>query len=145
LEDQPHFAGEKYERIACAVDLTDLSEHTLRFAVDFAKAWEATLTVIHASNWVVGADADKGMLSESRRKTLLDTAKGEALALLRAVGCDADLRVGFGRPEDFVPEIAREVGADMLIVGRRTGQDGGGLGPHGHDLIRSSPCPVLSV
>ncbi len=145
LEDQPHFAGEKYERIACAVDLTEHSEHTLRFAVDFAKAWDATLTVVHASTWLIGADADNGMLSDTMRKRLLDTSKGEAVALLRAVGCDADLRVGFGRPEDFVPKTLREIGADMLIAGRRTGKDGGGLGSHGHDLIRSSPCPVLSV
>jgi nucleotide-binding universal stress UspA family protein len=145
LEDQPHFAGEKYDRIACAVDLTEHSEHTLRFAVDFAKAWDATLTVVHASTWLVGADMDDGLLPEAMRKRLLDTSKGEAVALLRTVGCDADLRVGLGRPEDVVPNTLREISADMLIVGRRTGKDGGGLGPHGHDLIRSSPCPVLSV
>lgn len=144
LQDQPHFAGEKYERIACALDLTEHSEQTLRFAIDFAKAWDATLTVVHASTWLIGADADGGMLSDAMRKKLLDTSKGEAVALLRALGCDADLRVGFGRPEDFVPKTVREVSADMLIVGRRTGE-GGGLGAHGHDLIRSSPCPVLSV
>jgi nucleotide-binding universal stress UspA family protein len=79
------------------------------------------------------------------RKRLLDTSKGKAVALLNSVGCDADLRVGFGRPEDFVPEAARELSADLLIAGRRTGQDGGGLGSHGYELIRSSPCPVLSV
>lgn len=145
LEDQPHFAGEKYERIACALDLADHSEHTLRFAVDFAKAWDAKLTVVHASTWLTGADAADGMLPDTMRKRLLDTSKGEAVALLRAVGCDADLRVGFGRPEDFVPQTVREVGAEMLITGRRTVEEGGGLGPHGHELIRSSPCPVLSV
>jgi len=145
LEDQPPFAVHKYERIACAVDLTAHSEHTLRFAVDFAKAWNAKLTVVHASTWLIGADADNGMLSDAIRKRLLDTSKGEAVALLRAVGCDADLRVGFGRPEDFVPKTVREVDADMLITGRRTGKDGGGLSSHGHDLIRSAPCPVLSV
>lgn len=145
LEDQPHFAGQKYERIACALDLTEHSEHTLRFAVDFAKAWDATLTVVHASNWLVGADADKGLLPDTMRKRLLDTSKGEAVALLRAVGCDADLRVDFGRPEDLVPKAVRELSADLLIAGRRTGKAGGGLGPHGHALIRSSPCPVLSV
>jgi nucleotide-binding universal stress UspA family protein len=145
LEDQPHFAGETYERIACALDLNEHSEPTLRFAIDFAKAWEAKLTVIHASNWLVSADADNGMLTETMRKTLLDTSKAKANALLSAVGCDADLRVGLGRPEDFVPETAREIGADMLITGRRAGLDGGGFGPHGHALIRSSPCPVLTV
>lgn len=145
LEEQRHFAGEKYERIACALDLTEHSEHTLRFAVDFAKAWDAKLTVVHASTWLVGADADDGMLPEMMRQRLLDTSKGEAVALLRAVGGDADLRVGFGRPEDFVPETVRELSADLLITGRRTGKNGGGLGSHGHDLIRSSPCPVLSV
>jgi nucleotide-binding universal stress UspA family protein len=144
LEDQPHF-GDKYERIACAVDLTEHSEHTLRFAMDFAKAWNATLTVVHASTWLVGVDEKNGMLPETMRKRLLDTSKGEVVALLRAVGCDADLRVGFGRPEDFVPETARELGADLLVTGRRTGRNGGGLGAHGLDLIRSSPCPVLSV
>lgn len=145
LEDQPHFAGEKYERIVCALDLTEHSEHTLRFAVDFAKTWGATLTVVHASTWLVGADADKGLLPDTMRKRLLDTSKGEAVALLRTVGCAADLRVDFGRPEDLVPKAVRELSADLLIAGRRTGKAGGGLGPHGHALIRSSPCPVLSV
>lgn len=145
LEDQPHFAGEKYERIACSVDLTEHSAHTLRFAVDFAKSWNAKLTVVHASTWLVGADADDGMLPDTMRKRLLDTSKGEAVELLRSVGCDADLRVGFGRPEDFVPETARELNADLLVAGRRMDKNGGGLGVHGYDLIRSSPCPVLSV
>ena len=144
MENQPHFGGEKYEKIVCALNLTEHSEHTLRFAVDFAKSWGAKLTVAHASPWLVGGDEDGGMLPEAMRKRLLDTAKGEAGALMRAVGCDAGLRVGFGRPEDFVSETARELDADLLITGRRTG-NGGGLGSHGHDLIRSSPCPVLSV
>lgn len=145
LEDQPHFPGDKYERIACAVDLTEHSEHTLRFAMDFAQSWDAKLTVIHASTWLVGADTEDGLLPESMRERLLDASKGEAAALLRSEGCDADLRVGFGRPEDFVPGIAREIEADLLVVGRRSSKEGGGLGSHGHDLLRSSPCPVLSV
>lgn len=144
LADQP-FAGEKYERIACAVDLTEHSEHTLRFAVDFADSFGAKLTVVHASTWLVGADEDGGMLPDTIRKRLLDTSRGEAVALMRAVGCDADLQVGFGRPEDFVPETVLELRADLLITGRRTGKKGGGLRSHGYDLIRSSPCPVLSV
>ncbi len=145
MEDQPHFAGEKYEQIACALDLTEHSEHTLRFAVDFAKSWEAKLTVVHASPWLAGPDEDGGMLPEAMRQRLMDASKGKAVALMRAVGCDADIRVGLGRPEDFVAETARELGADLLITGRRTAKNGGGFGSHGHDLIRSSPCPVLSL
>ncbi len=54
LEDRPPFTGDAYQRVACAVDLTDESQATLRFAADFAKAWEADLTVVHASTWLSG-------------------------------------------------------------------------------------------
>ena len=145
LENAPDFGGEAYERIACALDLTESSEQTLRFAMDFAKAWNATLTVVHASPWLIGADTEDGLLPESMRRRLLDASKGEAVALLRAVGCDADLRVGFGRPEDFVPATVREIDAQMLIIGRHSGKDGVGFGAHCYGLVRSSPCPVLSV
>jgi nucleotide-binding universal stress UspA family protein len=145
LEDQPHFAGERYERIACALDLTEHSEHTLRFAVDFAKACGSKLTVIHASTWLTGVDEDDGLLPATMRKRLLDASKGQAEALIREVGCDVDLRVGFGKPEDFVSQTVRQIAADLLVAGRRTEGGGGGLGSHGYGLIRSSPCPVLSV
>jgi nucleotide-binding universal stress UspA family protein len=141
----PHFAGGKYQQVACALNLTEHSEHTLRFAVDFARSWNARLTVVHAVPWLFGPDEDGGMLPDTVRQSLLDESEDEAAALMRAVGCDAGLRVGFGRAEDYVAEIVRELGADLLITGRRTGNSGGGLGSHGYDLIRSSPCPVLSV
>lgn len=145
LEEHPHFGGEKYERVACALDFGEYSEETLRFAADFAKAWDATLTVVHASAWLDRGDADSGLLTASMHESLLDASKAEAVALLQAVGCDADLRVGFGRPRDFVPKTVREIRADILVTGRRIGKEGGGLRAYGHDLIRSSPCPVLSV
>jgi hypothetical protein len=49
----------------------------LRFAVDFAQAWDAKLTVVHASTWLVGADDVDGMLPDNLRTRLLDLRRAE--------------------------------------------------------------------
>ncbi len=144
LEDQSPFVVKAYGHVACAVDVSEHSLQTLRFAMDFAGAWDAKLTALHASTWFSSVEADEAMLPPTMRKQLIDTSKGEVAALLREIDCGADMRVGFGRPEDFVPRMARELNVDVLVVGR-TQEGGVGFRSRAYELIRSAPCPVLSV
>lgn len=144
MDGAPPFSVNCYEQVACAVDLSAHSLATLRFSADFAAAWDADLTVIHASNWLAGVDADEAMLPPTMRKRLMDTAKGEVASLMREAECDAEVRIGFGRPAEFVLRAVNELNIDMLVAGRRSGK-GGGFKSNAYQLIRSVPCPVLSV
>lgn len=144
MDGGPSFSVNSYQQVACAVDLSTHSLSTLRFAADFAAAWDADLTVMHASNWLAGVEADEAMLPPTMRKRLMDTAKGEVASLMREAECDAEVRIGFGRPEEYVARAVSELNIDMLVAGRKSGTDGG-FKSNAYHLIRTSPCPVLSV
>lgn len=145
LEDHPPFIDEGYERVVCAVDLSPHSLETLRFASSFANAWGSSLTVVHASTWLAGVQADESMLPPAMRQRLIDNAKGEIVSLLRLIPREAQIRIEFGRAAEVVSQVISETNADILIAGRRNADSGGGFVSHGYELIRSAPCPVLSV
>jgi nucleotide-binding universal stress UspA family protein len=51
-----------------------------------------------------------------------------------------------GSPYKVVSEVARELRADLVIVGRSAGNDlFGRLRANAYEIIRRSPCPVASV
>jgi nucleotide-binding universal stress UspA family protein len=144
MDDAPPFSVNSYQQVACAIDLSAHSLATLRFAADFAAGWDADLTVIHASNWLAGVEGDETMLPPTMRSRLMDTAKGQVASLMREAECDAEVRIGFGRPVEYVARAVSELNIDMLVAGRRTGKDGGS-NSDAYQLIRSASCPVLSV
>ncbi len=76
-----------------------------------------------------------------------DPGAASALAeLQREVGCDARLQVREGDPAKVVAETARDLRADLLVIGRRA-EIGllGRLEVTAYSIIRDSPCPVVSV
>jgi nucleotide-binding universal stress UspA family protein len=140
------FNPDPYKRIACAVDLGEHSEAVLRWAWDFAQAYEEDLTVIHAAPPMeVGGTYGEWFPPESRQ-SLIEAAKGEVEKLVRKVGCKADIRVDCADVARYVRDVADEAYADVLIIGRSPKHGVlGRLRTHAYALIRESPCPVISV
>jgi nucleotide-binding universal stress UspA family protein len=126
LEDAPPLEKLHTERVLCAVDLNRPSVRVLQWASQLAKEYQAELTLLHVS-------------SEPGASSALEE-------LQREVGSTAKLQVREGDPAKVVAETARDVRADLLVIGRRA-EIGllGRLEMTAYSIIRDSPCPVVSV
>ena len=131
LENAPALEKVHTERILCAVDLNRPSASILNWASQLAKEYQAELTLLH----VVSNAAD----SDPEPRTALEE-------LQRSVGSEATLRILEGDPANTIAETARELRADLLVIGRlaETGLLGR-LDAASYSIIRQSPCPVVSV
>lgn len=138
---------EPYKRIACAVDLTEHSAETLRWALELARACEDDLIIIHAAPEVeLGGTYGTWYPAESR-KQIEEAARKRVHQLMEEVGVGkAELHVASDHPVDYVRAVADKSYADLLIVGRtpRRGVFGKRLSD-AYSLIREAPCPVISV
>jgi nucleotide-binding universal stress UspA family protein len=134
----------RISRILCAVDLTPQTSRVLCAAAGLATELGATLTIAHAIPSLGDAAGDFG--DTSWRRTLR-TRLGERIAALqqetRAAG---EVLIETGDPHNVVPAAARGMGADLVVVG--SGAANGVVGrlrAHAYEIIRHSPCPVLTV
>ena len=129
MESAPQLDSVPLRRIVCAVDLKESSARVLTWAHRIAEEYQAELTLVHARP------------ASERSKA------GEALDRLQAsVGTQAAVRIVEGEPADVVAGLAKELHADLLVIGRR-GLAGflGRLEMTAYSIIRQSPCPVVSV
>jgi nucleotide-binding universal stress UspA family protein len=140
------FNTEPYKRVACALDLEEHSEAVLRWASEFAAAWEADFIVIHAAppprvNLAYG----EFMVAEPSGQ-LIQAAEEEIDRLVSRLGCEAEVHVASAEAVDHVRATIERTYADLLVIGRSAGHNPlGRLWGHAYALIRESPCPVISV
>lgn len=120
--------------IVCAIDLGPLSTSVLDMADHFAIHCGAQLHVVHAVTGAITRGA-------------VDEAKARYPALAAPAEVTQPLEILYG--EAVTPTIlaaCQRHGADLLVVGRGQMQELlGRLRSGVHDIIRASPCPVLSV
>jgi len=140
------FNTEPYKRVACALDLKENSESVLRWAAAFAQSWEADLLAIHAAPPLIVGGTYGDWFPPDTKEHLIQTAEKELRSLLDRVGAKAEVHVESDEPGRYVPRVADEAWADVLVIGR-SAHDGllGRLRTHSHALIRQSPCPVISI
>ncbi len=131
LEDAPPLEKVHTGRVLCAVDLKRPSVRVLDWASQLAKEYQAELTLLHVIS--------NQLASEPEARTALEE-------LQKSVGSNAALRILEGDPAKTVAETARELSADLLVIGRRA-ESGllGRLEVTAYSIIRQSPCPVVSV
>lgn len=69
----------------------------------------------------------------------------EGIAKLRAEGIQVEGHMATGRPEDIIPACAREVGADLIVVGHRNQSTLARWwhGSVGGFLVDHAPCSIL--
>jgi nucleotide-binding universal stress UspA family protein len=133
LENAPPLENVHTERVLCAVDLKLPSARVLDWANQLAKEYQAELTLLHVTSEPLTPNSDPDV-----RQALKE--------LQKTVGSNAELRLGDGDPAKTVAQTARELGADLLVIGRRA-ESGllGRLEVTAYSIIRQSPCPVVSV
>jgi nucleotide-binding universal stress UspA family protein len=96
------------------------------WAKHLAEEYQAELTLMHVS-------------SDGESRKALDS-------LQNMVGSHAHVRVEPGDPAKVVVRTAIELGADLLVIGRKPLADSEGrLDTTAYAIIRRSDCPVISV
>ncbi len=128
LEDAPPLERVHTERVLCAVDLKRPSAKVLHWAGQLAKEYQAELTLLHVTP---GSDPEAATALEE---------------LQREAGFPAAVQLREGDPAKVVAQAARDLRADLLVIGRRA-ETGllGRLELTAYSIIRDSPCPVVSV
>jgi nucleotide-binding universal stress UspA family protein len=143
----------RLENILCAIDFSETSIRALGYAVAFARAFAARLTVVHVTPALEDAlePAGRGSGSEGRRSR---TADEEVIAEIgraieRAGAADLAPRplAQEGRPAAAIVRCAAETGADLLVVGThgRGGFHRLLLGSVTEKVVRTAGCPVLTI
>jgi nucleotide-binding universal stress UspA family protein len=146
VEELPESATEPYELVACAIDLAPHSESVLRWAADFAKAWGADLHVIHAGPPIPAVPVDGHAEPSDLHRNVNQSRLEQVQSMLAEIGAEARVDVDFGEPSDLVPSVAKDIAADILVIGRSMDDSLiGRLRTHSQAIIRDSPCPVISI
>jgi nucleotide-binding universal stress UspA family protein len=130
--------------VLLAVDVDPRVPLLIKAASGVARQFGAALHVVHASpddGAGVGRWVDPTWRVEVAKQR--DTVLREEIA---AVGVDATLHVVAGEIAKVVKQVALEVGAGLVVVGRTT--DTGILGrlrTNSYAIVREAPCAVLSI
>lgn len=143
-ENAPPLEQIHCRNIVAAIDLGPRSRDVLAWANCFAKEYDAHITVVHAVPAMEARPAK--YFDTDLHATLVADAKERLGQLLLETGVIADVHVDDGDPATVIREGAELVNGDLVVIAR--GAITGGLGrlrTHSYAIIRSCPCPVLSV
>jgi len=132
------------QSVLLAVDVDQRAPLLMKAAAGVAKQFGAKLHIVHASP-DDGAGAGRFVDPTWR----VEAAKRRHAALLEqmaAAGVTATVHVVAGEVAKVVRQVAGEVGADLVVLGRTT-ESGilGRLRSNSYAIVRESPCAVLSI
>jgi len=142
LEKAPPVPVISFQQVVCALDLSERSVDVLLWASSFAAATGAALTIAHAIPAM--ETRPEKYLDQEFVAALRKDAQKEIAKLQARVGTDARVFLRGGDPSRVVHDVATEVNADYVVVGRGHLGDGR-LRTHAYAIIRHAPCPVISV
>lgn len=144
LEQSPRLDDIQFRNVVCAVDLRPASAKALAWAAGFADEHDAALHIVHAVP-DVPAFPDVRQTNEITAY-ISRIANEQLLALKIQAGVEAESHVEPGEPSAVIQAVASKVDADLVVIAR--GSAAGGLGrlrANAYAIIRSAPCPVVSV
>jgi nucleotide-binding universal stress UspA family protein len=142
-------------KILVPLDGSTYADKALKYAVEIAKKFNATLTLVHVivepPPLVSGAAAPEAIpflpqmhtVREELGKKIL--AKGEET--VKSMGLQADTVLESGHPSEIIINTAKNRGIDLIVVGSRGvgGIKGFFLGSVSDKVSHHAPCPVLIV
>jgi nucleotide-binding universal stress UspA family protein len=130
--------------LMCAVDLSEGSVRTMRFAGKLAQDFNAKLWLIHA---IPGAEARPEKYFDADLQVFLeDEARKTIQKMQETAGIAAQLCFGAGEVAGVVREAALHHAAGLVVIGRgHASATLGRLRTNTYSIIRQAPCPVISV
>ena len=108
------------KRMVVAVDSSPASLEGLRIAIDAARRAGARVTVVHVRHAPASGAMVPALEWDAVQQTL-DTLEAESRAAteraMSGTGVEWEFRTVAGSPGEEIVKVAREVGADMVVVG----------------------------
>jgi nucleotide-binding universal stress UspA family protein len=146
--------AEPITKILVPVDFSPHATRAFGYATTLAQRFGARLGLVHVIDDAFATQAWNaevfmpdvgelfaGLIESSERQ--LGTLKQSA----GAIGLTADAAVITGRPAQAIVEQAKEGGFDLIVMGThgRTGLSHLVLGSVAERVVRTAPCPVLTI
>jgi nucleotide-binding universal stress UspA family protein len=131
-------------------DGSEFSRKALHHAVSLARWYKAAITLLHVDprEMVLTENGAvwRSPVDPGERKRLVSWL-GEIGDEARNAGVAVEARVSEGRPTAEIVRVAKEIHADLVVMGThgRTGFDRLVLGSVTEKVLRQAPCPVLTV
>lgn len=129
-------------QVVCALDLGPASGAVLQWAHGRADAFRSELTILHVEPRL-DSPGEEYFAHEWRRHLLAQAAEAAAQLQTRE-RTHAQVMLEPGDVADVAARVVRKLSADLLVIGRGESPDAR-LGTHAYDIIRKSPCPVVSI
>lgn len=135
-----------FKTIVLALDGSESSDRALAYAATLAKEQGSNVRVVHVVEIAVGRGGGPMPVNEDEIKAKVERQVKD----LTDTGVTTELEthsVRTGGPAHVIADVAREVGADLIIAGTRghTAFAGMLLGSVTQRLLHLAHCPVLVV
>ncbi|MGH2408444.1 MAG: universal stress protein [Candidatus Limnocylindrales bacterium] len=105
--------------ILLGYDDTEASKRALERAIELAKAFQAKLLVTSVAPTAQAAGRSMGALDPTDPPERHQAELEQAAAVIKAAGLSTELLPAVGHPAETIVRIARDEGADMIVVGTR--------------------------
>ncbi len=143
---------EMIKKILVPVDFSDYSKNALKYANQFAKFFNAQVSVIYVIEPLVyPSDFSLGQVAiPTVEYDMQDKAKEELEVLVKEEFGDLEnskVIIKAGKPFVEIIETAAEIDADLIIIATHghTGVEHLLFGSTAEKVVRKAPCPVLSL
>ncbi|MBT5153352.1 MAG: universal stress protein [Gammaproteobacteria bacterium] len=138
----------EYNHILVGVDLTVESRDVSRRACALKTAFNAKLSCVHVIEPLsLAYGGDIPMDLSTIQEQIQDTAKKHLAEFSSSLGIEEqDRHLIFGRPETEIHTLAKEIEADLIVVGSH-GRHGLALllGSTANGVLHGATCDVLAV
>ncbi|MFH0735065.1 MAG: universal stress protein [bacterium] len=143
---------EMIKKILVPIDFSDYSKNALKYAVQFAKFFEAKIYLIYVIEpMVYPSDFSLGQVSiPSTEYDMQDRAKAELESLI-LTDIPASLKpeaiIKAGKPFVEIIDTASDLDIDLIIIATHghTGMEHLLFGSTAEKVVRKAPCPVLTL
>jgi universal stress protein A len=138
----------EYRHILVAVDLTEESVQVTQRACTLRTAFSAELSCVHVIEPLsLAYGGDIPMDLSTIQDQIQDTAKSHLAEFAKSLAiAPENQHLIFGRPETEIHALAKEIGADLIVVGSH-GRAGLALllGSTANGVLHGATCDVLAV
>lgn len=141
-----------FTKILVATDFSDCSEEACAYALTLARKFDASLQVLHVINEPVDL---RGFYVPHISFEQLEKEIADGAATMLDTFCKENLAefsnftttVVTGVPFEEINRIAQEHDASLIVIGThgRSGLDHLIFGSTAERVVRSAPCPVLTI
>ncbi len=141
----------RFEKILVPVDVSDHSREALDVAIGLAEAFGGEIHLLHCYQINVGGMSPYGLaIPENFDREVRAAAEAlleEWAEKARAAGARVHTDVSPLFPGTAISERAREIHADLIVMGTRglTGLKHLLLGSVAERTLQTAPCPVLTL